>query len=602
MTGTVRGATGYDTNAAAGRGGARLLWATLQPFRRRIVAGIAVGVLWSGAKLAVPMLVRDAIDRGIAPRDLGHLSGTVALILLVGGTGAVLAGLRRYLAQSAAYQVETALRARLFAHVLHLDAAYHARTPAGQLVARATSDLQQIQQPFVNIPLTASNGVMFVGASAILVSLDPWLALWAMGPILGLFVLARRFNAVLGPRAADLQRDVARFAGLVTDAIAGIRAVKGLGLERAELARAADQAGRVRDAGLALNGVRATYLPLIDLLPALGVAAVLWIGGAHVAAGTMTVGGLIQFNYYVLMLVGPLRHTGITIAQFQRAFVSAGLIDATLAIAPAIAEAPELPLLEAEDRSGEIRFEGVDFAYRDGPALFSALDFTIAEGETVAIVGAAGSGKTSLAGLIPRLHDVHAGRVLVGGRDVREMGLAELRASVGMVFEDAFLFSGTVRENIAFARPDASLAEIEAAARAAGADGFISALEGGYDAPIGERGHSLSGGQRQRIALARALVTDPGILVLDAATSAVDAAKEAEICEALAGVLGRRTTILIAHRPSTLRLADRVLLLDQGRIAAAGRHDDLLGSSHAYRRVLAVANAGDDTGAARTAA
>jgi ATP-binding cassette, subfamily B, bacterial len=580
-----------------GRGGASLLWSTLQPYRRRILSGIAVGVAWSLVKLTMPVLVREAVDGGIRPNDLHHLAIVVGLILLFGAAGAALAGMRRFFAQSAAFQVEAALRARLFAHIMRLEPAFHARTPGGQIASRATSDLQQIQQPFVNIPLTVSNMVMFFGASTILVSMDPLLALCGMGPILALFLLAQRFNAALGPCAAELQRNAAGFAGLAADAIAGIRALKGLGLEDAETARAAAQAEQVYDSAMAMTRVRARYLPLIEFLPAIGIAAVLWIGGERVAAGRITIGELIQFNYYVLLLVGPLRHTGITLAQFQRAFVSAGLIDALLAIRPAIADGPD-PAgepVKRRDEGATIRFDNVEFAYDEGPALLRGLDFSIAAGETVAIVGAAGAGKTSLAGLIPRLYDARVGRVSIDGRDVCDMPLSQLRAHVALVFEDAFLFSGSVRENIAFGRAAASAPEIEAAARAAGAHDFIAALESGYDTVIGERGFSLSGGQRQRIAFARALITDPRILILDAATSAVDAAKEEEIRDALAGMIGRRTTIIIAHRPATLRLAHRVLLLDQGRIVASGKHDDLIRSSGDYRRVLAVIADGERT-------
>lgn len=571
----------------AGRGGARLLWATLQPFRIRIAGGILVGILWSFGKLAVPALVAAAIDQGIARHDPHRLAFLVGALLLVGLCGAMLAGLRRFLAISAAFQVESALRARLFRHLLHLDPAWHARTPAGQIVTRATSDLQQIQQPFVNIPLTASNSILFLGATAILFTVDPLLAIFAMGPIFALFLLARRFNAALGPRAAQLQDRAGRFAALATDAMAGIRAVKGLGLEESEGRRAAERADAVQTAALAMADVRATYLPLIDMLPALGIAAVLWIGGGRVAAGAMTIGQMVQFSYYVTMLIGPLRHLGITIAQFQRAFVSAGLIDQLLATAPTLYSGQEDGHSELH---GAIRFDRVSFAYGDGEPVLRDLDLAIAAGETVAIVGAAGAGKTSLVHLIARLHDPVAGRVHVGGRDVRDLTTAQLRAGVGMVFEDAFLFAGSVRDNIAFARPDADSGAVEAAARAAGAHEFILSLDGGYDAAIGERGHSLSGGQRQRIALARALITDPAILILDAATSAVDASKDEEIRAALSGQLGRRTTILIAHRPSSLRMADRILLLDGGKIVDQGVHDELLGSSAIYRRLLTASD------------
>jgi len=387
---------------------------------------------------------------------------------------------------------------------------------------------------------------------------------------------------------------------MIQEGISGIRAIKGLGLERVERERVRSQAEHAYQAALRMNETRSTFMPLIEFLPALGLVFVLWLGGQRVAAGTMTVGQLVQFNYYLLMLVGPLRITGITVAQFQRASVSAGLIQALLAIRPTIRDACHalLPAQAPAEHGarvdalsppggGEVVFESVDFAYRDGGTLLQGLDLRIRAGETVALVGATGSGKTTLTALIARFYDVSAGRVTLDGTDVRELRLSELRASVGMVFEDALLFSGSIRDNIAFGAPSASDSDIERAARSAGAHDFIVEQEAGYATLVGERGLSLSGGQRQRIALARALLTNPRVLVLDAATSAVDASKEDEIRDALVRVMRGRTTILIAHRAATLRLADRVLLLDDGRIVASGSHAELLEQSAAYRKILA---------------
>ena len=551
--------------------------------------------------MTVPALVRRGIDFGIRARDVQVLTHVVMALLIVGSVQAGLAGFRRYFAISLAARVEAELRARLFVHVLRLDLAFHARTPAGQLVSRCASDLQQIQQPYASVPMTVSNAVMLLGSSFLLVQIDPLLAFVALAPALLIFLVARQFTAQLGPRAQRLQRAVGALAGMIQEAISGIRAIKGLGLEPLERKRVKGQAERAYDDAIAMNETRSLFMPLIEFLPALGLVGVLWFGGQRVAAGTMTVGELVQFNYYLLMLVGPLRITGITVAQFQRAAVSAELIQGLLATERTIDDAPRsrhrdhepTPRALPPPGGGEVVFDSVDFGYGTGAPLLRGLDLHIRAGETVALVGATATGKTTLTALIARFYDARAGRVLLDGVDVKRMRLSDVRASVGMVFEDALLFSGTIRDNIAFGVPDASAADIERAARAAGAHDFIIELEEGYESLVGERGLSLSGGQRQRISLARALLTNPRVLVLDAATSAVDASKEDEIRDSLGSVMRERTTILIAHRAATLRLADRVLLLDGGRIAASGSHDELLAESALYRKILASARESD---------
>lgn len=581
------------TLAAEPSGGARLLARALVRQARPAAMGVACGLGWTATKLATPVLVRRGIDLGIGGRDMHQLVLAMASVAGLGLLTAGIAGLRRYYALSVASRVEADLRAQLFTHLIRLDLGFHARWPAGQLVSRCASDLQQIQQPFASIPLTASNVAMFLGAGVLLLSIDAPLACAALLPTLFVFFVSRQFVLELGPRAGVLQDAIGRLAGVLQEAIAGIRAIKGLGLEPIERQRVRDETEITYAASLRMNETRARFLPLIDFLPALGLVGVLWLGGHRVAQGQLTVGQLVQFNYYVLMLVGPLRVGGMTIAQLQRAAVSAGLIQSLLALAPRIGEKPDAVDLPGPGtpQRGEVRFESVEFAHGDGPPVLRDLSLHLLAGETVALVGATGSGKSSLAALIGRFHDVQGGRVTIDGVDVRDTRLAALRGDVGMVFEDAFLFSGSIRDNIAFAAPRASDHDIEAAARAAGAHDFIVALEGGYGAPVGERGQSLSGGQRQRVALARALLGDPRVLVLDAATSAVDAAKEAEIRAQLADVARRRTTLVIAHKPATLQLADRVLLLHQGRIAAQGTHAELFAHDATYREVLAAANA-----------
>jgi ATP-binding cassette, subfamily B, bacterial len=604
MTAAATNSLGLDLAPPHDRGsGARLLLSALRAQSRPALFGISAGVAWSLTKLTAPTLVRRGIDLGIRGADRRELAAVVVGLLLVGLLQAALAGFRRYFAISLAARVEAELRARVFVHVLRLDMAFHAQSPAGQLVSRCASDLQQIQQPFASVPMTVSNAVMLLGSASLLVQIDGWLAVVALTPALLVFVLARSFTIQLAPRAQILQRAVGSLASIIQEGISGIRAIKGLGLDRVECERVRAQAEHAYQAALRMNETRARFMPVIELLPAIGLVAVLWLGGQRVAAGTMTVGQLVQFNFYLLMLVGPLRITGITVAQLQRALVSAQLIQSLLSTRATInnaqhalrASAASVDGSEPHSRSltppggGEVVFESVHFGYTDGNPLLRGLDLRIRAGETVALVGATGVGKTTLTALIARFYDVNAGRVLLDGVDVRRLPLRDLRASVGMVFEDALLFAGSIRDNIAFGGPDARDSDVERAARAAGAHDFIVEHPGGYQALVGERGFRLSGGQRQRVALARALLTNPRVLILDAATSAVDAAKEDEIRDGLERVLRGRTTILIAHRATTLRLADRVLLLDEGRIVASGSHAALLDSCPKYRKVLASA-------------
>jgi ATP-binding cassette subfamily B protein len=574
-------------------GGIRLLTETLRAHAGRAFAGVAVGLGWTACKLTVPVFLRRGLDLGVRAGDTAALRRSVLVVLLVAGTGAILAGLRRLLAQSVATRLETDLRFRLFDHLLKLDLSFHARSPAGQLVSRAASDLQQIQQPFVNVPVTIANAVMFIGSAVALTSIDPFLAAVALGPTLGVFVAARWLTILQGPRARALQQALGAFASTVEEAFSGIRSIKGLGLEGVERGRERARGEDAYAAAMRVNDVRATVLPLVDVLPTLGLVGVLWFGGHQVAAGELSVGRLVQFNYYVLLLVNPLRMTGITIAQLQRASISADAIAALLALSPGIVDAPELRDAVSVARTAtahvdggcEIRLESVDFDYADGKAVFRELDLHVHAGEIIALAGATGSGKSTLFALLGRFHDVTRGRILVDGVDVRRRPLRALRANIGIVFEDPFLFTGSVHDNIAFGFPGTSTADVERAARAAGAHDFIAQLEHGYETHVGERGLSLSGGQRQRIALARALVTDPRILVLDQATSAVDAAKEEEIRAGLASAMRGRTTLLVAHRPATLRMADRVVLLDGGAVADVGTHEELLARSAVYARL-----------------
>ena len=390
----------------------------------------------------------------------------------------------------------------------------------------------------------------------------------------------------IAPVSLELQQQLGDLSGVVEESVAGVRVVKGFGAERMQERRLLAEADAVLDRAMAAARLRSNFLPLVDFLPALALVVILWYGGHQVLDGTLEIGSLVAFNAFILMLIWPLRMGGMLVAQGSRASAAAGRIHEILATDPAVADPPH-PKPLPESGTGEVRFEGVHFAYGDGPSVLNGLDLVVRGGEAVAIVGGTASGKTTIARLLPRFYDVRDGRIVIDGVDVREMRLRDLRRSIGIVFEDTFLFSDSVSENIAFADPEAPLEKVRRAARLAGADEFVEELPDGYDTVIGEHGYSLSGGQRQRIAIARAVLAEPRVLILDDATSSVDPTKEHEIRTALREVMRGRTTVIIAHRAATIALADRVVLLDGGRVVAEGTHDELLASTPRYREVLA---------------
>jgi ATP-binding cassette subfamily B protein len=564
----------------------------LREQRPALLTGMAIGTIWSTGKVMVPRLTSLAVDRAIL--------GTGSLLfwsLLIGAAG-VLAGVftawRRWIAFRESRLTETRLREQLFAHILRLHVAYHDRTQTGQLMSRSSSDLLQIQGFVVMIPVTASNLAMVLGVVVILMVQQPVLALIALAPLPFLNVLATRFSRRIHPAVVAVQQEQAQLATVVEESVSGVRVIKGFGAHRVTASRLAAKADDIRAVSMGAARVRSAFLPALDLLPSLGLLAVLAVGGHRVLAGTMTEGQMLEFMQYIGLLVGPLRTLGMTVAFGQRASAALLRVNEVLSTVPAVAD-PERPLaLPAGPDVGRVEFRGVRFGYGEGADVLQGFDLTVPAGASIAVVGATGSGKSTLARLLIRFYDTDEGRVLVDGVDVRDLRLSDLRREVAVVFEDTFLFHDSVGANIAFARPDAPQWEIEAAARLAGAHDFVIELPDGYDTMIGERGYSLSGGQRQRIALARAIVADPRVLVLDDATSAVDPSKEHEIREAMRTVMSGRTTIVIAHRPGTIRLADTVVLLDGGVVAAVGTHDDLLATDERYRAVLAALAEDDD--------
>ncbi|MEP6624903.1 MAG: ABC transporter ATP-binding protein [Acidimicrobiia bacterium] len=557
------------------------------PQRGWVVGGVAAGVVWTAAKLTIPLLAATAIDDGMRAGDQDKVIRLTVVMVLVGIVQAVCTGLRRYSAFRIALRTETDLRQRLFTHLQRLHFAFHDQAQTGQLMARANTDIQQVQTVVILIPLTVAAMFTMGGVLAIMLWKNAILAVLALGALPFLNLAATRFSHRIAPVNLALQEELADVSGVVEESLSGIRVVKGFGAERQQIRRLEQEADSVLDRSLAAARLRAGFMPLVDFLPTISMVAILWYGGHQVLAGNLQVGDILAFNLYILMLIWPMRMMGMLVAQASRASAGAGRVQEILATDPAIADAQHAVALP--DGPGALRFEGVSFGYGRGRLVLDGLDLEIHGGAAVAIVGATGSGKSTVARLVPRFYDVDAGRILLDGVDVRDVAVDELRGAVGIVFEDTFLFSDTVRENIAFADPDASMEVVERAARLAGAADFIGALPRGYDTVIGEHGFSLSGGQRQRIAIARAVLADPRILILDDATSSVDPTKEHEIRSALGEVMTGRTTLIIAHRPATIALADRVVLIGDGRVVATGTHEELLRTSAEYRTVLASA-------------
>jgi len=568
------------------RAGWQLLKSSLLAERRALLLGAASGLVWSIAKILVPVLAGVAVDRGIIHDRRGALLTWSLALVAVGVVQAVTTGLRRYQAFSIAYRVETDLRQRLFAHLQRLHFAYHDRAQTGQLLARSATDLQQINNFNTLLPISVANVAIVSGVAVILFVINWRLAVLALVALPLLIFVARRFSTKIFPASMALQAGLAELSVLAEETVSGVRVVKGFGAEPVFADRMRARAGEVYTRAVQVVRVRGNYLPPLDFIPALGVTAVVWYGSHQALDGHLSIGVLTTFYLFVLLLINPLRMTGMLVAQAERAVAAAERINQILETEPAIVDAPAPVRLPPG--KGHIRFEATRFAYDPGSApVLDGFDLEIAAGEAVALVGATGSGKTTVAKLLPRFYDATGGRILLDGVDIRDVRVRDLRRAVSIVFEDTFLFTDTVRDNIAFADPEASDDEVERAARLAGAHEFIVELEDGYNTIIGERGFSLSGGQRQRLALARAIIADPRVLILDDATSAVDPTKEHEIRGALQQVMEGRTTIVIAHRPATIALADRVVLLREGLVIAEGTHEGLLASSAPYREVLA---------------
>jgi ATP-binding cassette subfamily B protein len=513
------------------------------------------------------------------------------LVLLAAGLLEVLAGAARHVfAIRNRARGDARVRDAIFAHALRLDATYHDRVGPGELMSRASSDSEMIARLLDAVGHTIGYVLTVFAVAVVLLTIDVRLALVVLLPLPLVSVAGWAYSKRYHERTTRLQEDLAGAATLAEETISGIRVVKGLGAGPALRLRFREQSDRIVQRGLAVARIDAVFVPVLELLPLLGLLAVLWIGGRRVIAGDLSLGSFVAFNAYVVMLVWPLRILGQRVATVQRALAASARITEVLETEPRLRERRQ-PLALPEPVRGDVRLEAVCFGHGDDGLVLDDLDLHVAPGQSLALVGATGSGKSTVAGLLARLYDPDDGRVLIDGIDLRDLRLADVRRSVALVFEDTFLFTDTLAQNIRFGRPGASDDDVVRAAELAGAAEFVDDLPDGYDTVLGERGFSLSGGQRQRIAIARAILADPAVLVLDDATSAVDASKEHEIRSALATVMQGRTTLVIAHRPATIALADRVAVLDRGHIVEQGAHGELLARSARYRALLALEEA-----------
>ncbi len=561
----------------------RRLLGFLRPYRRSLIYSLALAWLAMGMTVAIPLLLGagvDAIEQGrredILPLALALLgAGVLRLLLTVG---------RRLVAGRVSLAVEFDLRQRFYEHLQELELAFFDSQQTGQLMSRATVDLQSIRF-FLGYGLiwVTQSGLTILFVAAVMLWLDPLLAALALAPVPFLVATATRYSRRNRPAEQEVQQRVGELTASAEESITGIRIVKAFARERHMLERFRRSADRVFEQSMLTTRLQSFYTPLMGFLPNIGLAVVLLVGGRQVINGGLSIGDFTAFYTYLLMLSGPVRWLGMSLNMAQRAVASGNRLFEVLDREPSMRSGPGAPALPPG--GGRVSLQGVTLGYDGGEPSLTEIDLELEPGRTVALVGPTASGKTSLVGLLARLYDPSEGRVLIDGADIREVDLGSLRSQIAFVADDSFLFSDTVAGNIAYAHPEATREQIEAAARRAQAHEFIAALPDGYDTVVGERGLTLSGGQRQRVAIARALLAEPRILILDDATSSVDSRTEARIKAGLAEAMEGRTTFVVAHRLSTISLADEIVVMDAGRIVDRGTHAELLERCPLYAEI-----------------
>jgi ATP-binding cassette, subfamily B, bacterial len=548
--------------------------------RWMLLASLALSLVGLLVQVQIPNLVRMGIDDALVARTASLTKYVWLVAAFAVAQGLVNYAARRYLLKTA-YEVEYDLRNIMYAHLVRMPFGFYDRVQTGELMSRSSSDIRAVQMYLTFGPSILVQCTIAGFAFALMLSINVPLAFVAMAAMPVVAVLGLYARKAIFPVSWLIQARLARVATVVDENVNGVRIVKAFAAEQAQLEALAREADRVRWAYQRDARVRAWWSPALESLPRLGMALVLLLGGLMAIGGQTSIGTIVAFNAYVLMLQPPFRMLGMLIMLGRRAAASAQRIYEVLDTRNDITDGPV-----ATDIKGDITFDDAGFVYPLGTQALTNATFTIPRGQTVALVGRTGSGKSTIGRLLARFYDVSQGKILIDGRDIREFRLDSLREQVGIVPEEPFLFSLSIRDNIAYGRPDAPMTDVRRAAKAAGADEFIEELPQGYDTVVGERGYTLSGGQRQRLAIARALLINPPILVLDDATSAVDVAVEQRIHHALRTLLENRTTLIVAHRLSTIALADRVLLIDNGRVAADGTHQELVSTEPKYAMVL----------------
>jgi ATP-binding cassette, subfamily B, bacterial len=566
----------------------------IKAHRGLLITSLTLSFIGLIAQVQIPNLVRIGIDRAVTAHAEPLAKYIWWIIALAVAQGVINYLARLYLLRSA-YELEYDLRNVVYAHLAKMPFGFYDRVQTGELMSRSNSDIRAVQLYLTFGPSILVQCLIAVVAFVLMLTINVPLAIIAMitMPIIGLLGVAMR--KAIFPISWMIQARLAQLATVVDENVQGVRIVKAFAAEGRQLRGLAETADRIRWAYLTDVRIRSRWTPIMDNLPRIGLAMVLLFGGIMAIHGHTTVGTIVAFNSYVLMLQPPFRMLGMIIMMGQRASASAQRIYQILDTGSEVTDAAEP--VDAE-LTGDVVFSGVRFAYPNGTVALNGLDLRVRPGETVAIVGGTGSGKSTLGRLAARFYDVTGGRVTIDGHDVRALRLAGLRDQVGIVPDEPFLFSLSIHDNIAYGRPAADREAVVAAATAAGADEFIRELPEGYDTVVGERGYTLSGGQRQRIAIARALVVNPPVLILDDATSAIDVTVEQRIHESLREQMRGRTTLIVAHRLSTISLADRVVLIEDGRVIADGSHESLLATEPRYGRVLASLSEDDEVRAA----
>jgi len=569
------------------RAGARLLMTELRRQWVSLSIALFAALVWTFARVGTPVLIGRTIDEAIdipGGVDLDLLLMFVIGLLGLAALQGIGAAVRRYFAMRTSHRVEADIRMQFYASINRLSFDFYDKTETGQLMSRASTDVHEVQQLTVMIPINFAFLLLAVGSFIVLSFIHLWLALLGLIVYPMVTLITVRFFNQLFPATARVQQGLGQLTSVVEENIAGSRLVRSFGREEQQIGRAQGVADQVYDDYMEVARLRTIYGPLFFLLPTIGQLAILAYGGWLALDGQISAGEFVAFFQLLNMLIWPVQGLGEMIASGQRALTSAARIHNIVKEQPTVRERPHARSLP--DGNGEVEFDHVRFSYFPGQPVLRDFSLTVPGGTSVALVGPTASGKSTVARLLPRFYDVDEGAIRIDGMDVRDVKLQELRSNVGLVFEDTFLFSDTIRNNIAYGNLDATEEEVLKAAQLAHAAEFIERIPEGFDTVVGEQGYSLSGGQRQRIAIARAMLRQTRVLILDDATSSVDARMEEEIRNALRIVMEGRTTIIISHRVSTIALADQVVLVDQGRVVDAGAHADLLGRSSRYQEVL----------------